>query len=200
MALVLMGPPGSCRAAIENNNKPPIAANGGALNNEIRACVFPALSSSIVCWDVGVLGARWDSSRHLASKGCVCSEELVKAVAGARAVAAGRRGRRSGGHGGAAVPVRRQRQYLLLLPHQLRGAHRHPRHLLPVAPGSARRANSIKEYKKRIWKVLVVSLATSKTATEHNSYSKENNPPCWMGIIFVSCIQGFQNGPRVSGI
>jgi len=80
MALVLMGPPGSCRAAIENNNKPSIAANGGALNNEIRACVFPALSSSIVCWDVGVLGARWDSSRHLASKGCVCSEELVKAV------------------------------------------------------------------------------------------------------------------------
>ncbi|OXB67973.1 hypothetical protein ASZ78_006609 [Callipepla squamata] len=34
------------------------------------------------------------------------------------------------------------------------------------------RANSIKEYKKCIWKVLVVSLATSKTTAKHNSYSK----------------------------
>lgn len=80
MALVLMGPPGSCRAAIENNNKPPIAEDGGALNNETRARMFPALSSSIVCWDVGVPRAHWDSSRHLASKGCVCSEDLVKTV------------------------------------------------------------------------------------------------------------------------
>lgn len=34
------------------------------------------------------------------------------------------------------------------------------------------RANSIKEYKKRIWKMLVVSFATVKTTTKHNSYSK----------------------------
>ncbi|PKU47840.1 hypothetical protein llap_1879 [Limosa lapponica baueri] len=34
------------------------------------------------------------------------------------------------------------------------------------------RANSIKEYKKRIWKMLMVSFATVKTTTKHNSYSK----------------------------
>jgi len=34
------------------------------------------------------------------------------------------------------------------------------------------RANSIKEYKKCIWKMLVVSFATVKTTAKHNSYSK----------------------------
>lgn len=32
------------------------------------------------------------------------------------------------------------------------------------------------------------------------SSKQENSPPCWMGVIFVSCIQGIQNRPRVSRI
>jgi len=61
------GEPGRAprQAAMENNNKPTTAANGGMLNNGITARMFIAFNIIIVCWNMGTLPVCWEFSRHL---------------------------------------------------------------------------------------------------------------------------------------